>query len=149
MEPRAKLWMVFSYDSSDNSINVPYSRNAWCKDKFEELIYSKIEPRTYISAKGNNYIKVFARVHNKRLKKPISEYAFGRVEEILYTYRALINRTRGVSTKYLNQYLALIKGYCLDENFNLDSIFSNIFDNKIVKFNINCHKIKRLKSLMI
>lgn len=147
--PRENLWMVFSYDSSDNSINVPYSRNRWHKNNFEELIYSKIKPGTYISAKGNNFIKVFARANNKRLKIPSDVYAFGRVEEILHTYRAIINRTRGVSTKYLNQYLALVKGYCLNKKINLESIFGNVLDKQIDKFNIDCHKIKRLKTLQI
>lgn len=148
LKPRAKLWMIFSYDSSDNSLNVPYSRWGWRKDNFEKLIYSKITPKTFISTNNtNNFIKVFAKNHNKRLKEPSDQLVSKKVEQILYSYKAIIERTRGIATKYLSQYLALSKAQCLNKIFNFKSIFNNIQNNNFQQYYIKARKIKALNSI--
>lgn len=148
LKPRAKLWMIFSYDSYDNSLNVPYSRWGWRKDNFKKLIYSKIAPKTFISTNNtNNFIKVFAKNHNKKLKEPSGQLVSKKVEEILYSYKAIIERTRGIATKYLSQYLALSKAQCLNKVFNFKSIFNNIQNSNFQHHYIKAQKIQALNSI--
>lgn len=146
MKSRTQLWMIFSYDSCDNSLNTPYSRHGWRKDNFEKLIYSKLSPKTFISTYGNNFIRAFAQNHNKGLKAPSDNLISMKVQEILYSYQSLIGKTRGIATKYLSQYLALVKAHCLNKTFHLDSILNNlsIIDNK---YHIKSHNIKTLDSI--
>lgn len=146
-EPREKLWMIFSYDSNNNILNMPYSRRIWRRNNFEKLICSKLAPRTFISSFGNNYIKVFAKNNNKRLKIPVDDLSVDKVREILYSYKALIYRTHGIATKYLSNYLGLVKVGCISKSFDLSWIFKRIYDDVLHEHYIKSSKIKRLTSL--
>lgn len=141
-ENRSKLWMLFTYDSCGNSINLPYSKNRWCKDIFDNVIYSKLAPKTFISTQGNNFITVFARNHNKTLKKGSSDIIHNAALEIFKTFRFVMQNTHGIATKYLNQYLALVKAMCLNNRLNFETIFSSTSENSYIKSN----RIKKIDS---
>lgn len=143
--PRARLWTIFSYDSFDNSLNIPFSRHGWRRDNFHALIYSKVAPKTYISpGYGNNFITAFARNQNKRYKKPEDNSLSAKVTDILLSYQNIISKTKGISTKYLTQYLALSKAHCLTKVFNLMEILHN---TNLDKLYIKSKKIKTLTSI--
>lgn len=143
IENRQKLWVVMSYDSCDNSLILPYSRRIWNKQHFEELVCSRIAPKTYISAYGNRYIQVYAKNHNKKLKKSknsITETPFSNLIDI---FNEILRKTHGIATKYLLEYFALVKIHFLKRNFTIGEILHNIYNNSYIK----SHNIKKLRSM--
>lgn len=144
---RENLWMIFSYDSSNNSLNMPYCRRSWQKSSFEKLICSKLAPKTFISSFGNNFIKAFARNHNKNLKIPSDSLSLDKVRQLLKEYKALIKRTHGFATKYLNHYLQLVKVRCISKSFDLVKIFKSICTDVLHEHYIKSNKIKKMRSI--
>lgn len=147
IETRENLWTIFSYDSNYNSLNMPYCRHSWRRRNFEEMICSKLAPKTFISSFGNNFIKAYARNHNKKLKEPSDDLSVNKVRELLKSYKALINRTHGIATKYLNHYLQLVKVNCISKSFDLNYIFTCICNDVLHDHYIKSHKIKEIRSI--
>lgn len=142
-ETRAKLWVIMSYDSCDNSLTMPYCKRSWNKSRFEELVYSKIDPKTYISAFGNRYIQVYANNHNKRLRKPMNSMPETQISALIYIFREILRKTRGIATKYLLEYFTLVKIHFLKKRFNISGILHDIYTNSYIK----SHNIKKLTSM--
>ncbi|GEM_PF-4007214 len=146
--PREKLWVAMSVDTCDHTLALPYCKSRWNKEKFTEIIYSKIETKAYLSTSGNRYIKAIVCQHNKYRKAPI--YGENHVdneigsnkEDILrfiFTYKGIMNRAHGIATKYLNQYFALAKILYSDIGFNGSLILEAVQNTMgyIKSYNIN------------
>lgn len=139
MMPREKLWVAMSVDTSENTIALPYCKSTWNKEKFAEIVWTKIESKAYISTSGNRYITAFACGHNKNLKMPEEYVNQEEVLRFLWTYKNIMSRTHGIATKYLNQYFALAKILYSNIRFNDSSIFEAVCNTKgyIKSYNIN------------
>lgn len=131
--PRKKLWIIMSYDTCDNSLLTPYCKNKWDKTNFENLVYSKVHPSSYISVYGNRLVQVYANKHNKKLKKTTPSQDKSKCYKLINIFRSILAKTRGIATKYLLEYFALVKVHFLEQNFNLNHVFHNINDGCYIK----------------
>lgn len=142
--PREKLWVIMSADTCDNNFSLPYCKNSWNKSAFEKNVYTKFEAKAYISTSGNNYLRGIALQHNKKLKLPSDVITKDTIMNFLFTYKKIMSQTRGVATKYLIQYFALAKLYCLNRKFNISSILCSSYNSEAY---IKSHNIKTLSSI--
>lgn len=137
---RENLCVIMSYDSYDNSLMMPYCKTRWKKQQYEDLIYSKIHPKTYISTFGNECIKFHAKNHNKKLKKPQNSLPEKPLLGCIHIFKEILRKTRGIATKYLLEYFALVKINFLSKRFYIDNILHNIYTDSY----ICSHNIKNL-----
>lgn len=163
--PREKLWVAMSVDTCEHTLALPYCKSRWNKEKFMEIIYSKIETKAWLSTSGNRYINVIVCHHNKHLKS--ATYYENQVyndnyicdenddenennsnkEDVLkfiFTYRCIMSRTNGIATKYLNQYFALAKILYSDVGFDSSLILEAVQNTKGY---IKSYNISKLRSI--
>lgn len=144
MMPREKLWVAMCVDTSENTIALPYCKSTWNKEKFTEIIITKIETEAYLSTSGNRYLTAFACVHNKNLKMPNDYVNKEAVLRFLWTYKNIMRKTHGIATKYLNQYFALAKILYSNSRFNASSILEALCNTLGY---IKSYNISKLRSI--
>lgn len=140
-EERKKIWVICSADSNKGAIVAPICKHLWDRNKFNELIYNKVDKNAHMETKGDRYLYAIQNEHNKYSKGKANDLSATLASRALNIIKYLRKRMRGVASKYLKQYSALVKIHSINGNKINKEIKSYLLRNKA--YVINC-KIKEI-----
>lgn len=119
------IWVYLASDNRDNILGKPVCVDRWNEKNFREIIYKKIDKKSYVHQIGDRFVQSIISHHNYKLKRIIDLNNIKKLRRAFNIFEDLLRIYHGIASKYIRRYLNIVEVFAKNKKYELNNIITS------------------------